>query len=53
MKFMSKLMGAVLGGSMTMGALALPTTVHAMDPMVTPKVIFRSAIMIRVSGIWR
>ena len=41
MKFMNKLMGAVLGGSMAMGALALPTVAHAMDPMVTPKVVMQ------------
>ena len=41
MKFMNKVMGAVLGGSMVMGAMALPTAANAMDPMVTPKVIFQ------------
>ena len=41
MKFMNKMMGAVLGGSMAMGALALPTAAHAMDPLVTPKVVMQ------------
>lgn len=31
MKFMNKLMGAVLGGAMVMGALALPATAVAAD----------------------
>ncbi len=41
MKFMNKLMGAVLGGAMAMGALSVSTAAHAIDPMVTPKVIFQ------------
>ena len=41
MKFMNKLMGAVLGGSMLMGALALPAAAQALNPLVTPKVIFQ------------
>ncbi|MBT9566781.1 MAG: DsrE family protein [Thiobacillus sp.] len=41
MAFMNKLMGTVLGGSMILGALALPIAAQAMDPLVTPKVIFQ------------
>lgn len=41
MTFMNKLMGAVLGGSMMMGALALPAAAHAADSQVTPKVVFQ------------
>ncbi|MFP5417808.1 MAG: DsrE family protein [Gammaproteobacteria bacterium] len=41
MTFMNKLMGAVVGGSMAMGALALPAAAQAAEPPVTPKVIFQ------------
>ncbi|OZA28857.1 MAG: hypothetical protein B7X93_06745 [Hydrogenophilales bacterium 17-61-9] len=41
MKFMNRLLGALLGGALMTGALALPTTAAAMDPMVTPKVVFQ------------
>ena len=37
MKFMNKLMGAVLGGAMVLGAMALPATAVARDALVTPK----------------
>ncbi|NDP47136.1 MAG: hypothetical protein GZ085_01855 [Sulfuriferula multivorans] len=41
MKFMNKLMGAVLGGAMVLGAIALPTTAVARDAAVTPKVVIQ------------
>jgi intracellular sulfur oxidation DsrE/DsrF family protein len=41
MKLMNKMMGALLGGTVVMGALALPTVAVAMDPLVTPKVVFQ------------
>lgn len=41
MTFMSKLMGAALGGTMMMGALALPAAAHAADPGAAPKVVFQ------------
>ena len=41
MKFMNKLMGAVLGGAMVLGAIALPPTAVAHDASVTPKVVIQ------------
>ena len=41
MKSMNKMLGALLGGTLMMGALALPTTAAAMNPLVTPKVVFQ------------
>ncbi len=41
MKFMNKLMGAVLGGAMVLGAIALPTTAVARDALVTPKLVIQ------------
>jgi len=41
MKFMNKLMGAVLGGAMVLGAIALPTTAVARDAAVTPKLVIQ------------
>ncbi len=41
MKFMNKLMGAVLGGAMVLGAIALPTTAVARDDAATPKVVIQ------------
>jgi len=41
MKRMNKLLGTLLGGALMTGALALPTTAAAMDPLVTPKVVFQ------------
>jgi hypothetical protein len=41
MKSMNKMLGALLGGTLMMGALALPTTAAAMDPMVTPKLVIQ------------
>ncbi len=41
MKFINKLMGAVLGGAMVLGAIALPTTVVAADAAVAPKVVIQ------------
>lgn len=41
MKFMNKLMGAVLGSAMVLGAMALPTTAVARDAAVTPKLVIQ------------
>ena len=41
MKSMNKMLGALLGGAMVMGALALPTTAVAMDPLAAPKVVIQ------------
>ncbi|MDP2265978.1 MAG: DsrE family protein [Thiobacillus sp.] len=41
MKFINKLMGAVLGGAMVLGAIALPTTAVARDAAVTPKLVIQ------------
>ena len=41
MKLMNKMMGALLGGTMVMGALALPTAAVARDAMVQPKVVIQ------------
>jgi intracellular sulfur oxidation DsrE/DsrF family protein len=41
MKRMNTMLGALLGGALMTGALALPTTAAAMDPLVTPKVVFQ------------
>lgn len=41
MKFINKLMGAVLGGAMVLGAIALPTTVVAADAALAPKVVIQ------------
>ena len=41
MKSMNKMLGALMGGALMMGALGLPTTAVAMDPLVTPKVVFQ------------
>lgn len=41
MHFTHTLASAVLSGSLMLGALALPTAAHAMDPLVTPKVVFQ------------
>ena len=41
MKLVNKLLGALLGGAMVMGSLALPTAAVAGDALVTPKVVFQ------------
>jgi len=41
MKFMNKLMGAVLGSAMVLGAMALPTAAVARDAAVTPKLVIQ------------
>ena len=41
MKLMNPMMGALLGGVMVMGALALPTAAVARDALVTPKVVIQ------------
>lgn len=41
MKFMSKLMGVILGGAMGVAALALPTAAVARDALVTPKLVIQ------------
>lgn len=41
MKSMSKMLGALLGGTLMMGALALPATAVARDPLVTPKLVIQ------------
>lgn len=42
MKSMNKMLGALLGGTLMMGALALPTTAAAArDPLVTPKLVIQ------------
>lgn len=41
MKFMNRLMGAVLGGAMVLGAMALPTAAAARDAAVTPKLVIQ------------
>jgi intracellular sulfur oxidation DsrE/DsrF family protein len=41
MKLMNKMMGALLGGAMVVGALALPTAAVARDPLVQPKVVIQ------------
>jgi intracellular sulfur oxidation DsrE/DsrF family protein len=41
MKFINKLMGAVLGGAMVVGAMALPATAAARDKLVTPKLVIQ------------
>lgn len=41
MKRMNTMLGTLLGGALMTGALALPTTAAAMDPLVTPKVVFQ------------
>jgi hypothetical protein len=41
MKRMNKMLGTLLGGALMTGALALPTTAAARDPLVTPKVVFQ------------
>ncbi|HEY9145699.1 MAG TPA: DsrE family protein [Thiobacillus sp.] len=41
MKQMNKLMGALLGGALMMGALALPGTAAARNPLVQPKVVIQ------------
>jgi intracellular sulfur oxidation DsrE/DsrF family protein len=41
MKSMNKMLGALLGGTLMMGALALPTTAVARDPLVTPKLVIQ------------
>ena len=41
MKQVNTLMGALLGGAMVMGSLALPTAAVAGDPLVAPKVVFQ------------
>jgi intracellular sulfur oxidation DsrE/DsrF family protein len=41
MKRMNKMLGTLLGGALLTGALALPTTATAMNPLVTPKVVIQ------------
>lgn len=41
MKRMNTMLGTLLGGALMTGVLALPTTAAAMDPLVTPKVVFQ------------
>jgi len=41
MKSMNKMLGALLGGTLMMGALALSTTAVARDPLVTPKLVIQ------------
>lgn len=41
MKFMNKLIGAILGGAMVLGAIALPTTAVAGDAAAAPKVVIQ------------
>ena len=41
MKSVNTMLGALLGGALMMGSLALPSTAAAMDPLVTPKVVIQ------------
>lgn len=41
MKMMDKMVGALLGGTLMMGALALPTAAVARDPLVQAKVVIQ------------
>jgi len=41
MNFINKLMGAVLGGAMVLGAIALPTTVVAADAAAAPRLVIQ------------
>ena len=41
MKFINKLMGAVLGGAMVLSAIALPTAALAHEAAVMPKVVIQ------------